>query len=175
MTLAGVRRAAGGHRPGHDPHLSPGVREGAGGRRRARGADAAGVAGRSSCRPACPRRLAATGPGYRLLSHCTEKTNAPGSPKAWQQVVQRLRPGASSWSRPAAAACPAPTATRREPRDLEDHLRPVVAAGGRVTGQRRPPAGHRLLLPQPGWKRLSETAPAASGLQAPLAELKRQG
>ncbi|WNL41181.1 FAD-binding and (Fe-S)-binding domain-containing protein [Halomonas sp. PAMB 3264] len=25
-------------------------------------------------------------PGYRLLSHCTEKTNAPGSPKAWQQV-----------------------------------------------------------------------------------------
>jgi FAD/FMN-containing dehydrogenase/Fe-S oxidoreductase len=26
------------------------------------------------------------GPGYRLLSHCTEKTNAPGSPKAWQQL-----------------------------------------------------------------------------------------
>ncbi|AMC99988.1 FAD-binding and (Fe-S)-binding domain-containing protein [Halomonas chromatireducens] len=25
-------------------------------------------------------------PGYRLLSHCTEKSNAPGSPKAWQQV-----------------------------------------------------------------------------------------
>ncbi|WP_373181918.1 FAD-binding and (Fe-S)-binding domain-containing protein [Halomonas campaniensis] len=25
-------------------------------------------------------------PGYRLLSHCTEKTNAPGSPRAWQQV-----------------------------------------------------------------------------------------
>ncbi|RDB41893.1 FAD-binding oxidoreductase [Halomonas sp. DQ26W] len=25
-------------------------------------------------------------PGYRLLSHCTESTNAPGSPKAWQQV-----------------------------------------------------------------------------------------
>ena len=25
-------------------------------------------------------------PGFRLLSHCTEKTNAPGSPKAWQQV-----------------------------------------------------------------------------------------
>jgi Fe-S oxidoreductase len=25
-------------------------------------------------------------PGYRLLSHCTEKTQAPGSPKAWQQV-----------------------------------------------------------------------------------------
>ncbi|WP_290785237.1 FAD-binding and (Fe-S)-binding domain-containing protein [Halomonas sp.] len=25
-------------------------------------------------------------PGYRLLSHCTEKTNAPGSPKAWQQL-----------------------------------------------------------------------------------------
>ncbi|HET8789979.1 MAG TPA: FAD-linked oxidase C-terminal domain-containing protein, partial [Modicisalibacter sp.] len=24
--------------------------------------------------------------GFRLLSHCTEKTNAPGSPKAWQQV-----------------------------------------------------------------------------------------
>ncbi|WP_110687043.1 D-2-hydroxyglutarate dehydrogenase YdiJ [Salinicola aestuarinus] len=25
-------------------------------------------------------------PGYRLLSHCTEKTNAPGSAKAWQQL-----------------------------------------------------------------------------------------
>ncbi|WP_104202050.1 FAD-binding and (Fe-S)-binding domain-containing protein [Billgrantia saliphila] len=25
-------------------------------------------------------------PGFRLLSHCTEKTTAPGSPKAWQQV-----------------------------------------------------------------------------------------
>ncbi|MGQ4879477.1 FAD-binding and (Fe-S)-binding domain-containing protein, partial [Billgrantia sp. LNSP4103-1] len=25
-------------------------------------------------------------PGFRLLSHCTEKTNAPGSPRAWQQV-----------------------------------------------------------------------------------------
>ncbi|WP_445005102.1 FAD-binding and (Fe-S)-binding domain-containing protein [Halomonas mongoliensis] len=25
-------------------------------------------------------------PGYRLLSHCTEKTNAPGSPRAWQQL-----------------------------------------------------------------------------------------
>ncbi|APX93763.1 FAD-binding oxidoreductase [Halomonas sp. 1513] len=37
------------------------------------------------------RRLAPSGvplddPGYRLLSHCTEATNAPGSPKAWQQV-----------------------------------------------------------------------------------------
>ncbi|MGC3872434.1 FAD-binding and (Fe-S)-binding domain-containing protein [Halomonas sp. GXIMD04776] len=25
-------------------------------------------------------------PGFKLLSHCTEKTTAPGSPKAWQQV-----------------------------------------------------------------------------------------
>ncbi|MGJ7458089.1 FAD-binding and (Fe-S)-binding domain-containing protein [Halomonas sp. MA07-2] len=25
-------------------------------------------------------------PGFKLLSHCTESTNAPGSPKAWQQV-----------------------------------------------------------------------------------------
>ncbi|MEC8918076.1 MAG: FAD-binding and (Fe-S)-binding domain-containing protein, partial [Pseudomonadota bacterium] len=25
-------------------------------------------------------------PGYRLLSHCTEKTNAPGSPRGWQQL-----------------------------------------------------------------------------------------
>ncbi|NWN83280.1 MAG: FAD-binding oxidoreductase [Halomonas sp.] len=25
-------------------------------------------------------------PAYKLLSHCTEKTNAPGSPRAWQQV-----------------------------------------------------------------------------------------
>ena len=27
-----------------------------------------------------------TDPGYRLMSHCTEKTNAPGSPKGWQQL-----------------------------------------------------------------------------------------
>lgn len=33
-----------------------------------------------------PRQLALTDPGYKLLSHCTEKTNAPGSPKAWQQL-----------------------------------------------------------------------------------------
>jgi FAD/FMN-containing dehydrogenase/Fe-S oxidoreductase len=25
-------------------------------------------------------------PGYRLMSHCTEKTNAPGSPRGWQQL-----------------------------------------------------------------------------------------
>jgi FAD/FMN-containing dehydrogenase/Fe-S oxidoreductase len=33
-----------------------------------------------------PSKLALTDPGFKLLSHCTEKTNAPGSPKAWQQV-----------------------------------------------------------------------------------------
>lgn len=33
-----------------------------------------------------PPGLAFDDPGFRLLSHCTEKTNAPGSPKAWQQV-----------------------------------------------------------------------------------------
>ncbi len=32
------------------------------------------------------QRAADADPGYRLLSHCTEKTNAPGSPKAWQQL-----------------------------------------------------------------------------------------
>ncbi|WFF43437.1 FAD-binding oxidoreductase [Salinicola endophyticus] len=32
------------------------------------------------------RTADAADPGYRLLSHCTEKTNAPGSPKAWQQL-----------------------------------------------------------------------------------------
>ncbi|MCH4812129.1 D-2-hydroxyglutarate dehydrogenase YdiJ [Vreelandella neptunia] len=31
-------------------------------------------------------QLKLTAPGFKLLSHCTEKTNAPGSPKAWQQV-----------------------------------------------------------------------------------------
>ncbi|WFM72391.1 FAD-binding and (Fe-S)-binding domain-containing protein [Halomonas sp. CKK8] len=41
--------------------------------------------------PTLAARLAPPGlnlddPGYRLLSHCTEKTNAPGSPRAWQQV-----------------------------------------------------------------------------------------
>ena len=29
-----------------------------------------------------------THPGFKLLSHCTEKTNVPGSPKAWQQVFE---------------------------------------------------------------------------------------
>ncbi|WAM55311.1 FAD-binding oxidoreductase, partial [Vreelandella venusta] len=29
-----------------------------------------------------PRPLNLTDPGFKLLSHCTEKTNAPGSPKA---------------------------------------------------------------------------------------------
>ncbi|CAH1045275.1 D-2-hydroxyglutarate dehydrogenase YdiJ [Halomonas sp. TD01] len=33
-----------------------------------------------------PSQLNLTDPGFKLLSHCTEKTNAPGSPKAWQQV-----------------------------------------------------------------------------------------
>ncbi|CAO1665912.1 FAD-binding oxidoreductase [Halomonas sp. NYA30] len=33
-----------------------------------------------------PTPLKLTDPGFKLLSHCTEKTNAPGSPKAWQQV-----------------------------------------------------------------------------------------
>ncbi|UDM07136.1 FAD-binding oxidoreductase [Halomonas sp. NyZ770] len=33
-----------------------------------------------------PNQLKLTDPGFKLLSHCTEKTNAPGSPKAWQQV-----------------------------------------------------------------------------------------
>ena len=33
-----------------------------------------------------PTPLKLTDPGFKLLAHCTEKTNAPGSPKAWQQV-----------------------------------------------------------------------------------------
>ncbi|EPC00970.1 FAD-linked oxidase [Litchfieldella anticariensis FP35 = DSM 16096] len=33
-----------------------------------------------------PSDLRLDDPGYKLLSHCTEKTTAPGSPKAWQQV-----------------------------------------------------------------------------------------
>ncbi|WP_192034687.1 FAD-binding and (Fe-S)-binding domain-containing protein [Halomonas sp. YLGW01] len=33
-----------------------------------------------------PRGLSLPDPGFKLLAHCTEKTNAPGSPKAWQQV-----------------------------------------------------------------------------------------
>ncbi|WP_280553950.1 FAD-binding and (Fe-S)-binding domain-containing protein [Halomonas sp. 25-S5] len=33
-----------------------------------------------------PPGLSVDDPGYRLLSHCTEKTNAPGSPRAWQQL-----------------------------------------------------------------------------------------
>ncbi|WP_425353395.1 FAD-binding and (Fe-S)-binding domain-containing protein [Salinicola halophyticus] len=34
--------------------------------------------------------LESVDPGYRLMSHCTEKTNAPGSPKAWQQLFARF-------------------------------------------------------------------------------------
>ncbi|MBF8224302.1 D-2-hydroxyglutarate dehydrogenase YdiJ [Halomonas sp. 328] len=33
-----------------------------------------------------PNAEAIKDPGYKLLSHCTEATNAPGSPKAWQQL-----------------------------------------------------------------------------------------
>lgn len=33
-----------------------------------------------------PNQPSLSDPGFTLLSHCTEKTNAPGSPKAWQQV-----------------------------------------------------------------------------------------
>ncbi|MCE8018296.1 FAD-binding oxidoreductase [Halomonas sp. MCCC 1A17488] len=37
--------------------------------------------------PALARKLESLDdPGFRLLSHCTEATNAPGSPKAWQQI-----------------------------------------------------------------------------------------
>ncbi|WP_280554300.1 FAD-linked oxidase C-terminal domain-containing protein [Halomonas sp. 25-S5] len=35
---------------------------------------------------AAPHGLSVDDPGFRLLSHCTETTNAPGSPKAWQQL-----------------------------------------------------------------------------------------
>ncbi|GAB2796743.1 FAD-binding and (Fe-S)-binding domain-containing protein [Halomonas shantousis] len=37
-------------------------------------------------RQLAPAGVALDDPGFRLLSHCTEKTTAPGSPKAWQQV-----------------------------------------------------------------------------------------
>jgi FAD/FMN-containing dehydrogenase/Fe-S oxidoreductase len=33
-----------------------------------------------------PNQLQLADPGFKLLSHCTEKTNAPGSPNAWRQV-----------------------------------------------------------------------------------------
>tara|TARA_B100000700_G_scaffold172437_2_gene190510 strand:- start:39872 stop:43102 length:3231 start_codon:yes stop_codon:yes gene_type:complete len=33
-----------------------------------------------------PRGVTLSDPGFKLLAHCTEKTNAPGAPKAWQQV-----------------------------------------------------------------------------------------
>ncbi|GAA0587952.1 FAD-binding and (Fe-S)-binding domain-containing protein [Halomonas salifodinae] len=36
--------------------------------------------------PLAPAGLALDAPDYRLLAHCTEKTNAPGTPKAWQRV-----------------------------------------------------------------------------------------
>ncbi|WP_136066695.1 FAD-binding and (Fe-S)-binding domain-containing protein [Modicisalibacter radicis] len=33
-----------------------------------------------------PEPIALEDPGFKLLSHCTERTTAPGSPRAWQQV-----------------------------------------------------------------------------------------
>ena len=35
-------------------------------------------------------RIEQPDPGYRLLSHCTERTNAPGSPRGWQQLFERF-------------------------------------------------------------------------------------
>jgi len=38
---------------------------------------------------ALPEMPAAAGVGYRLMAHCTEKTNAPASTTLWQQVFAR--------------------------------------------------------------------------------------
>lgn len=37
-----------------------------------------------------PRQAAGQGGSYRLLAHCTEKTNAPASTRQWEQVFERL-------------------------------------------------------------------------------------
>jgi len=39
---------------------------------------------------ALPQREQVAGSGYRLLAHCTEKTNVPASVGQWEQVFARL-------------------------------------------------------------------------------------
>ncbi|XKE46519.1 FAD-binding oxidoreductase [Halomonas organivorans] len=42
------------------------------------------LAGESASR--VPEGVSLDDPGYRLLAHCTEKTNVPGTPRAWQRI-----------------------------------------------------------------------------------------
>lgn len=120
-----------------------------------------------------PRRLAVTGPGYRLLSHCTEKTNAPGSPRAWQQLFAAF---GLELELVATGCCGMSGTYGHEARNLEtskiiyaQSWQPVVedeASAGRLLA-----TGYSC---RSQVKRLSETA-LPHPLQALLAELKRQG
>ncbi|MGM0913965.1 MAG: FAD-binding and (Fe-S)-binding domain-containing protein [Pseudomonadota bacterium] len=120
-----------------------------------------------------PRRLAATGPGYRLLSHCTEQTNAPGSPKAWQQLFNAF---GLELELVATGCCGMSGTYGHEARNLETS-KTIYAQSWQPVVEDEASAGHLLAT---GYscrsqvKRLSETA-LPHPLQALLAELKRQG
>ncbi|NAW34220.1 FAD-binding and (Fe-S)-binding domain-containing protein [Halomonas alimentaria] len=120
-----------------------------------------------------PRRLAVTGPGYRLLSHCTEKTNAPGSPRAWQQLFAAF---GLELELVATGCCGMSGTYGHEARNLETS-KTIYAQSWQPVVEAEASAGRLLAT---GYscrsqvKRLSETA-LPHPLQALLAELKRQG
>ncbi|MCE0733310.1 FAD-binding oxidoreductase [Halomonas sp. G15] len=120
-----------------------------------------------------PRRLAVTGPGYRLLSHCTEKTNAPGSPRAWQQLFAAF---GLELELVATGCCGMSGTYGHEARNLETS-KTIYAQSWQPVVEDEASAGRLLAT---GYscrsqvKRLSETA-LPHPLQALLAELKRQG
>jgi len=37
-----------------------------------------------------PEQVSATGASFRLMAHCTEKTNVPASTRQWEQVFARM-------------------------------------------------------------------------------------
>lgn len=120
-----------------------------------------------------PRRLPVTGPGYRLLSHCTEKTNAPGSPRAWQQLFAAF---GLELELVATGCCGMSGTYGHEARNLETS-KTIYAQSWQPVVEDEASAGRLLAT---GYscrsqvKRLSETA-LPHPLQALLAELKRQG
>ncbi|MDR5902445.1 FAD-binding and (Fe-S)-binding domain-containing protein [Halomonas icarae] len=112
-------------------------------------------------------------PGYRLLSHCTEKTNAPGSPKAWQQVFAAF---GLELELLASGCCGMSGTYGHEARNLETS-RAIYAQSWQPVVEDDANTGRLLAT---GYscrsqvRRFSETA-LPHPLQALLAELKRQG
>ncbi|WP_089678269.1 FAD-binding and (Fe-S)-binding domain-containing protein [Halomonas shengliensis] len=120
-----------------------------------------------------PRGLTLEDPGYRLLSHCTEATTAPGSPKAWQQVFAAF---GLELDLVATGCCGMSGTYGHEARNLETS-KTIYAQSWQPVVEDTANAGRLLAT---GYscrsqvKRLSEAA-LPHPLQALLAELKRQG